>query len=78
VYNKREIIKDIISQRDTLCFNTFYKLFECLLDECRIENDTAPISEVPKIQGKIELLKGFLKDLNPQPLKRKFDGGYGE
>jgi hypothetical protein len=76
--DKKQIIKDLVAQKDTRCFGDFYKLFNVLLQEARESNDIAPLEEVPKLQGEIRVLKKILKDITP--IARKivhYDGGYG-
>ena len=74
---KKKMIGDLILQKDTDCFRKFYRLFQQMLNESRIRNDSALLEEVPKIQGEIRLLNSLLKSLDPSPNTREhFDGGF--
>ena len=73
----RNMIKDLVLQKDTECYRKFYKLFQQLLQDARVANDSAEINEVPKMQGQIRLLKNLLKELDPSPNTREhYDGGF--
>jgi len=74
----KERLSELILDKDSSCFRSFYYLFMELLESARERNDYAPIEEVPKIQGEIRILKQLLKDLNPTASKRvHYDGGFG-
>lgn len=74
---QRSMIKDLVLQKDTECYRKFYKLFQQLLKDARVANDSAELTEVPKMQGQIRMLKNLLKELDPSPNTREhYDGGF--
>ena len=74
---QKGMIKDLVLQKDTECYRKFYRLFQQLLTDARVANDSAEIPEVPKIQGQIRMLKNLLKELDPSPNTREhYDGGF--
>jgi len=57
---KANIIGQIYEHSNSDLLKLFLALFEVLIDENRIKNDTARTEEIPKIQGRI----GQLRDLS--------------
>lgn len=80
IQDQQVIMKKILDDRHSACFKYFYQLFQLLLNDARILNDTASGDEMLKTQGEIRRLNHLLKNLNPTTLKERihYDGGFGE
>ena len=79
IKDRHRIMKKILEDRHSSCFKNFYNLFQKLLEDARISNDTASSDEVLKTQGEIRRLNQLMRDLNPTTEKRvHYDGGFGE
>jgi hypothetical protein len=72
--NKASIIAQIWERQDSELFRLFIALTDALIDEQREKIDTAPVTDIQNIQGRIVQLK-YLKDtFTKKPIIQKQEG----
>ena len=72
--NKSSIISQIWERQDSELFRLFIALMDSLTEEQRETMDTAPVTEIPKIQGRILQLR-YVKDMfTKKPVIQKEEG----